>query len=424
MIEALLVLMGVVLAAVSGVMAYRLGRARGEGRASAAESQLLEVRSQLESKSQELVTLGAKTELLNREVSAREAGQKGLIERLEESRRLIEQFKESAREGFSTLAQQILDQKTESLASSSKTQMEGLLGPLKLQIEQFEKKVIEETVHRVSLKTEVERLMNLNTKMSEEARYLTQALKGDNKFQGNWGEMILERILEASGLVKDREYELQKQLEGDDGAIFKPDVVIRLPEDRHLIVDSKVSLVAFERYSRALTDEERKVASQQLVLSIEMHVKGLSEKHYARLKGVRSPDFVFMFLPVEPAFMAALSERPDLAEWAWERKVALANPTTLMSTLKVVEAIWKLEKQNKNAEKIAHEGAALYDQFARFLEEFEKIDTHLDKAKEQYGDALKKLKDGRGNVFRRIQNLKELGSSPSREIPRSYLELE
>ncbi|MBY0470969.1 DNA recombination protein RmuC [bacterium] len=363
---------------------------------------------------------------LNRKLVEAQSSHIHLQDRLKEQRIFMEDFQKQTRNEFEVLANRIFDSKSKSFSEQAEKNMEGILKPLKEKIHTFEKKV-EDTYHqetreRTALKVEMDRLIQLNERMSQEANQLTQALKGDSKVQGDWGELVLERILEASGLREGFEYTTQREHLDEDGSRFKPDVIINLPDTKHIIVDSKVSLKAYELYFRAETPEEKSLHLAAHLKSIMNHVDQLSEKHYAKLKGIRSPEFVFLFMPIEPAYLQAIQTDTELATKAWKKGVAIVTSSTLFTSLKTVASIWRLENQNKNALEIASEGAKLYDKFVGFLEDFEKLGKTFQQGSDQYGQAMNKLKEGPGNVFRKIERLKELGAAPNKSIRPELLE--
>lgn len=349
---------------------------------------------------------------------------KHLQEKLNNQKQEIQKLQEQLKEQFENMASRILADNREQLAHTNQERLSLILDPLKERITAFEKKVDEsyksQSVEQGVLKSEIEKLMLLNQHMSEEARNLTLALKGDNKTQGNWGEMVLERILESSGLSKGQEYILQGEdmkLRTDEGQLQKPDVIIRLPEGKHLIIDAKVSLKAYEQFSCASTDEERNACLKMHISSLKGHVKGLSEKHYHTHKKLNTPDFVLLFLPIEASFSLALgNENNDLFSYAWERKVVIVSPTTLLATLRTAASIWKYEKQNRNALQIAEEGGKLYDKFYLFVSEMEKVGKHLQQSQDSYQDAMKKLSSGKGNLLDRAEKLRSLGIATKKDM--------
>ena len=306
---------------------------------------------------------------------------------------------------FRSLASQILEEKTAKFTATNETKLNELLNPFRERLKDFQKKIednhLRETTERRSLKDELKRLMELNQQVSQDTKNLTTALKGEAKTQGTWGEIILERVLEMSGLTRDREYVVQDSRVSEDGSRQQPDVVIRLPPDRNLIVDSKVSLVAFERYSSADNDEDRAAALEQHLVSVRNHINGLSEKNYPSLYGLESLDFVLMFVPVEPAFLAAVQADTGLYDAAWRKNVVLVSPTTLMATARVVESVWRLERQSSNVMKIARQAGSMHDAFVAFVLELEKTVRQFQSASASLDSAMKKLHTGRGNLVRR-----------------------
>jgi len=278
-----------------------------------------------------------------------------------------------------------------------------------------------EAKERHALQNEVKSLMELNLLMRDEASSLTRALKGDNKTQGDWGEMILERILESSGLQEGREYILQPTYKNDDGSMARPDVVIQLPENKHLIIDAKMSLVAYEAYCAASDDTAQKAHLKAHRDSVWKHVTELSERHYARAKGLNSPDFVFMFLPIEPAYILAMTADRELTQKAWDKRVAVVSATTLFTSLKTVALIWKQEQQSQNAEAIAAEGGKLYDKFVGFTEDFQGVRDALDSAIKRHDEARTKL-SGKGGIASKVEKLRELGIAPKKAMDQDLLQ--
>ncbi len=355
-----------------------------------------------------------------------EAEMKNIRERLENERKEVEKLQEKFKTEFQNMANAILKQNTREFNETSHKNMSDLLNPLKEKITDFEKKV-EETyqkgkIDQTVLKEELKRLQEMNMKLGEEAGNLTKALKSDSKKQGNWGEVVLERILERSGLNKNEEYFLQYTAKGEDGNILRPDVLIKLPEEKHLIIDSKVSLTAFQEYIAADDEAKREKSLKQHLLSIRNHVKELGEKNYHNLKGLNTPDFVLMFMPVEPAFGTAVQADPDLFNFAWEKRIVIVSPTTLLATLRTVASIWSHEKQTRNALEIAKQGGKLYDKFEGFLKDLEKIGDNLNKAQVSYTEAHKKLISGRGNLLGQVEKLKTMGAKATKQIDKKYIE--
>ncbi|MCB0846727.1 MAG: DNA recombination protein RmuC [Bacteroidetes bacterium] len=324
---------------------------------------------------------------------------------------------------FENLANRILENNAQKLSQTHQSSLNQLLDPLKEKLTSFEKRVedayYQEARERFNLQKEIEKLVSLNYQMSEDAQNLTRALQGDSKFQGNWGELVLATVLEKSGLREGEEYVVQgkdMKLVSENGSRLQPDVIVNLPDQKHIIIDAKVSLTAYEQFS-SLEDREAKNQSlKQHLRSIHNHINQLSEKHYPAIPALQSPDFVLMFMPIEPAFSLAIQHQTDLFQYAWERKIVLVSPTTLLATLKTVASIWKLEHQNANAQEIARQGGALYDKFVGFVEEMEKLGVHLDRASRSHSDAMNKLVNGHGNLATRAEKLRELGVKTNKKI--------
>ncbi len=373
-----------------------------------------------------LSTLGHQKRILSlsQQLAISQTNEKNLEKQIEQQKKFVEGVTEVTKAQFENLAHQILDAKSKSLHETSERNLSHILTPLKERIETFEKQVAEtysnEAKERFALKREVEKLMDLNQKITEEANHLALALKGNPKIQGDWGEMILERILESSGLRSGIEYVAQKEYRGPEGELLRPDVVIYLPESKHLVIDAKVSLKAYEQYARS-HPEQKLACLKDHLHSINTHIDRLSEKHYEKAQGIRAPEFVFMFLPVEPAYFLILEHDPDIIPRAWKKGIALTTATTLFTTLKTVSSIWRLENQNRNALEIATEGGRLYDKFVNFLEDFEKMEAVFLSGQKLYHSAMGKLKLGPGNIFRKMERLRELGASTSKQVKEEYL---
>ncbi len=329
---------------------------------------------------------------------------------------------------FKDLAQKILDEKiTKFDQATSKTsdqnlkQLEGLLNPLKEKIKDFEKRVEDsystERLERNNLKNELNRLLDLNQTMTKEAQNLTLALKGENKTQGNWGELILENILERSGLRKGEEYFTQETIYDVDGKMQRPDVIVKLPEGKHLIVDSKMTLLAYEGSMSAETEEERHRHALAHVDSLKRHIDKLSSQKYHLAEELISPDFVMLFMPLEPAFALAFRMKPELFEHAWDRNIAIVSPTTLLSTLRTVSALWKQERQQQNALEIAKRGGELYDKFAGIVKDLETLGERIASVQKVHGEVMGKISVGRGNLLTQVEKLKLLGAKAEKSLP-------
>jgi DNA recombination protein RmuC len=322
---------------------------------------------------------------------------------------------------FKNLANEILEEKSKRFAEQNQQNLDILLKPLQEKLTDFRKQVDEtyqsEARERFALKQEVEKLAGLNLRMTDETRALTNALKGESKTQGDWGELVLETILENSGLRKGEEYLVQDTQTISDGSRLQPDVVIRLPESKHLVIDSKVSITAYTRYIQADDDAIKTAELNSHVLSIKQHIQGLSAKNYQDLYGVGSIDFVLMFIPIEPAFLAAMRHAPDIYQDALKKNIVIVCPSTLLATVRTVAHLWRQEHQNRNAQEIARQCASLYDKFVGFVEDLDKVGQRLEQAQISYADAVGKLKTGRGNLIRTAENVKKLGVKPNKSLP-------
>lgn len=364
------------------------------------------------------------TKELNGQLSASRVEQSNLLEKLANQKREIEEMQKKLSQEFEIIANRILRQNSQEFNQLNQKSIGEILNPLKEKIILFESKV-QETYEKnlkdsVDLRAELRNLMELNQKISQEANHLTKALKSDSKKMGNWGELILDRILEQSGLVKGKEYETQASLKNEEGVTIRPDVIVRLPENKHLIIDSKVSLIAFERFVNEEDEQLVENYAKAHIESVYNHIKGLSEKGYHTSPELDVPDFVLLFMPVEAAFSLAIQRDPELFNYGWERKIVIVSPTTLLATLKTVAAIWKHEKQTRNALEIAKLGGSLYDKFQSFLADLEKIGAQIDTMKKTYDEAHKKLKSGHGNLIKKTEDLKKLGVKTEKSLSSKY----
>lgn len=346
-----------------------------------------------------------------------------------EQKKEIENLQAKLTVEFKNIANEILEEKSKKFTEQNKTNLESILNPLKDKIKDFEDKVEKtykaESTERITLKAEIKQLVELNKQVSDEANNLTKALKGDNKAQGNWGEVILEKILERSGLSKERgEYNTEVVLENVHGEKIRPDAIVYLPDNKHLIVDSKVSLVAYQNFVAAETEEQRNAFLKEHVTSLKNHVKLLSEKHYASAGNLNTPDFVLMFLPIESSFGVAVQSDQEIFSFAWDRKIVVVSPSTLLATLRTIAAIWKQELQTKNAMEIARQSGALYDKFVAFVEDLDDIGKRIESTQKAYNDARNKLEEGKGNLISRAEKIKELGAKASKSLPDNLLDKE
>ncbi len=345
---------------------------------------------------------------------------------LQEEKKRLEEVKNQMQQEFKLIANSILKSNSEEFNKNSKKNINEIITPLKEKIERFEKKV-EDTYEKglkdqSDLKAEFKKIYDLSVQLDKDAKNLTKALRSDSKQQGNWGEVVLERILEESGLVKNQEYFVQPTGENVEGKTIRPDVIIQLPDNKFIVIDSKVSLTAYQQFVGLENKEEKEKALKRHVESVKKHVKELSDKNYPSIKDKNTPDFVLMFLPIEPAFAAAIQTDHSLFNYAWERKVVIVSPTTLLATLRTIESIWRQEKQTRNALEIARQAGSLYDKFVGFTEDLDKIGNYLDKSQKSYEDARKKLTDGRGNIIGQVEKLKTLGAKAQKAIDQKLLE--
>ncbi len=325
---------------------------------------------------------------------------------------------------FENMAQKIFEEKSSKFASQNLLNLTTVLDPLKERLKDFEKKVEDTYGHerseRGALRGELNKLMDLNRLMSNETANLTRALKGEVKTQGNWGELILENILERSGLRKGEEYTLQganMDLRGENGEVQRPDVIVNLPDGKHLVVDSKMTLNAYEAYSNCNSPEDQERLGKLHVESLKKHIDGLSEKKYYANEKLISPDFVILFMPLEPAFALAFKMKPELFQTSWDKQVAIVSPTTLLTTLRTVASLWKQERQQKNALDIAKKGGLLYDKFVGMVKDIENLGDKLGAAQKAHDDVISKLATGKGNLIRQVEELKSMGAKTEKSIP-------
>jgi len=354
-----------------------------------------------------------------------EADYTNLEDKLNNERKQLDELQKKFTTEFENIAHKILKQNTIEFHNTSTKSMGDILNPLKEKILNFEKKV-EDTYQKgikdqTNLLAVLKNLQDLSMRLDKDAQDLTKALKSDSKKQGNWGEVVLERMLEDSGLIKGQEYFIQETGRNEEGQIIRPDIVITLPQEKHLIIDSKVSLTAYHHFITSDKEEEKEKALKKHIESIKSHVKELNDKNYTSMSNKNIPDFVLMFMPVESAFALAVQTDASLFNFAWEKKIVIVSPTTLLATLKTIEAIWRQEKQTKNALEIAEQGGKLYDKFAGFLVDLEKIGVNLDRATDSYREAHKKLSTGRGNILSHVEKMKTLGAKTSKNLPSKFL---
>ena len=386
-------------------------------------SRLLEVdKTSLQS---ELKAERDKSEKLTSENSSLKSDYSNLQQKLDEQKAEIEELQQKFTKEFENLANKIFDEKTTKFSEQSKTNLAEILNPLKEKISEFQSKVEETNKESIkgnaSLREQLSMLKDMNQQITQEAKNLTEALKGQSKTQGNWGEFILESILEKSGLVKGREYVVQESLTAESGKRFQPDVIIKLPENKSIVIDSKVSLVGYERSVSSEDEQEKQLALREHINSIRSHIKNLSSKNYQNLYQLESLDFVLMFMPVEPAFALAVQNDQSIFNDAFEMNIVIVSPSTLLATLRTISSIWRQENQNKNALEIARQSGALYDKFVGFMDDLKSVGDRMDQAKTSYVNAMNKLVDGSGNLVGRVEKIKKLGAKANKSLPQNIL---
>ena len=413
----------IAIALLAAAAGYAIGLLLGRARASAAEAKaerLPQVEGRLLESEQQLNALNAQVATLTMQLT-QERNQSN------EKLALLQSAREELTHQFKNLANDILEEKSKRFSEQNQQSLGQLLDPLKTKLQEFQGKVeqvyVQEGKDRSALAEQVRQLMELNKTVSQEANNLTKALKGSNKTQGNWGELVLERVLESSGLRKGEEYDVQESHTLEDGRRLQPDVVVHLPDDRHLVIDAKATLIAYEDYANAEDDKHRDAAVKRHLDAVRSHIKGLSDKNYQDLYGLKSLDFVLMFVPIEPAFMLAVTHDRELYMDAWNKNVLLVSPSTLLFVVRTVANLWRQEAQTRNAQDIAKRGAELYDKLAGFVEDMESLGTRLNQAQKDYDGAINKLSTGRGNVIRQAEMLKKLGVKPSKSLPAPMVEI-
>jgi len=380
---------------------------------------------QLQAVQEERDTLRQAKDALTIQLTKKETDFDNLLERMREQRQETEELREKFTKEFENLANKILEEKSNKFTEQNRENLKNILSPLQEKIHLFEKKV--EDTHKESidyhaaLRQQIIGLKDMNEQMSRETLNLTRALKGDTKMQGNWGELILERVLEKSGLEKGREYYVQQSHATEEGSRVQPDVVINLPDGKKMIVDSKVSLVAYERFINEEDDVLKAVHLKEHCNSIRRHVDQLSDKNYHDLYKIESPDFVLLFIPMEPAFACAINEDSSLYSKAFERNIVIVTPSTLLATLRTIDSMWTNQKQQENAYEIARQAGALYDKFEGFVSDLTKVGNKMRDAQSEYQNAMGKLVDGRGNIITSIEKLKKMGAKAKKSLPENIL---
>lgn len=366
-----------------------------------------------------------KSEKLNAENSSLKSDFTNLQTKLAEQKGEVEKLQDKFTTEFENLANKIFEEKGNKFSEQNKEKLSEILNPLKEKISDFERKVDETNKENIkgnaSLKEQLQSLKEMNQQITQEAKNLTTALKGQSKTQGNWGEFILESILEKSGLVKGREYVVQESITAESGRRFQPDVIINLPENKSIIIDSKVSLIGYEKFISEEDEHQKQLGLREHINSIRSHIKNLSGKNYQNLYQLESLDFVLMFMPIEPAFAYAVQNDPSIFTDAFEQNIVIVSPSTLLATLRTISSIWRQENQNKNAMEIARQAGTLYDKFVNFYNDLLDVGKRLDSAKDSYENAMKKIHDGRGNLISGVEKMKQLGAKASKSLPPAAL---
>jgi len=425
--------------AISGLAGYFLGKLKAEKKQSSLEERIRMLTGQFEdfkkmvehekeSYQTTIADLQKQKENINIADAQKAVALENMQEKLNENKEEVNKLQEKFTKEFENLAAKILEEKSEKFTKQNKENLKLILTPLQETIETFEKKI--ETTNKNSieqhtaLKQQIIGLKELNQQMSKETVNLTKALKGDSKVQGNWGELILERVLEKSGLEKGREYELEKSFSIEDGgnARLRPDVIINLPDNRKMIIDAKVSLTAYEQYVNTEDEQFRDIHLKDHVSSLNRHVDQLSAKKYEDLYQIESPDFVLLFMPIEPAFALALSADEQLYNKAFEKNIVIVTPTTLLATLRTIDSMWQNEKQQRNAMEIARQAGALYDKFEGLWQDLIKVGKRIDDAKTDYSSAMGKLVEGKGNLISSVERIKKLGAKAKKSLPENVLD--
>lgn len=396
------------------------------GMAQAQASRVSELENQIverERKQMEVQLALSKSHAIQQTMTAQfQAEQKALQEKVI----TLEAAETRLKTQFEHLAHKIFEDRSDKMQQQNANQLDGILAPLKQQLEGFRQQIREsyqtEQSERITLKTQLEQLQQLNLKMSQDAINLTKALKGDNKQQGNWGEVVLSRVLQESGLREGHEYSTQANLKSDAGKSFKPDVIVHLPDNKDVVIDAKMSLLAYEKFFNSDDEATKLIALKDHVSSIRNHIKGLSQKDYHQLHGLKSLDYVLMFIPVEPAFLTAIQEDPSLVSFAMEQNIMLVSPTNLLVALRTIHNIWRYEYQNQHAQLIAKQAGKIYDKLCGYVDDMDKLGRNLDNANKSYLSAMNKLSQGKGNLIRQAHQMQQLGINNTKKLNKDFIE--
>ncbi len=408
---------------------HKSEQSAADERANQLQSQFEEFKKNSESQYVELIKeredIRKEKEFLNTELTRRTTEYENLHEKNQEQKSEVEKLQEKFSKEFENLANKILDEKSNKFTEQNKENIKNILTPLQEKITIFEKKVDqthkESIDYHAALRQQILGLKDLNEQMSKEATNLTKALKGDSKMQGNWGELVLERVLEKSGLEKDREYVVQQSFTTENGDRVLPDVVIYLPDNKKMVIDSKVTLTAYERFVNEDNEDLRANYLKEHIIALKRHIDQLSEKNYQDLYDIESPDFVLLFVPIEPAFAIAINEENQLYNKAFEKNIVIVTPSTLLATLRTIDTMWNNEKQQRNAIEIARQAGALYDKFEGLVKDLTGVGKRIDDAKKDYSSAMNKLVDGRGNLITSVEKLKKMGAKAKKSLPEAII---
>ena len=425
--EVVAVVVGLLIGAVAGVLVYMLlTKAKNQTQLAVLNEQKSSTERLHEITKQELQATKTRHDELANRLSISLTENKNLQEKLQGQKEELELLQQKMQKDFELLANRILDEKSQKFVQKNDDVLKAILDPLKDRLREYEQRVSETHLQtekeRGALREQLKQLSDMSHRMSNEALNLTRALKGDNKTQGNWGEMILEKILEKSGLEKGREYEVQQSFINENGSRVQPDVLVRLPDSKTLIVDSKVSLTAYEKFMSSDDEAQKVLFLKEHILSFRTHVKGLSGKEYHKLYDIKTPDFVLLFVPIESAFALAVSNDNELYNDAFDKNIIIVSTSTLLATLRTVANIWKQEYQNQNSVEIARQGAELYDKFVSFTEDLIKVGQKMDESKKTYSEAMKKLSEGRGNLVKKAEDMRKLGLKASKQLPQPLID--
>ena len=423
--------LGFILGGALGAVGFMFARQKSSSGLATLEARAAQYKDLADTLGQENKTLAGDLQNMREKALRQEVENESYLRQIEQSKSDFKKMEEVSIQRFENLSHKIFDEKNQKFKAQSQESLNELLNPLKEKIGEFERKVNDsfgaQAKEQFSLKEQIKNIVEINERMTLQAEGLANALKGDSKAQGDWGEIVLEKILEDSGLRKGDDYSVQgggKNLRDMDGALQKPDVIVNLPENKHVIIDSKVSLTHYERYFSEENDDARPPHLKQFLASVKKHIVDLEQRRYQDTDKLGTPDFVLMFIPIEAAYVLAVQEDRELQNFAWNKKVILVCPTTLFATLRTVASVWRLELQNKNAQEIAKQGGQLYEKVCGFVEDMSKLGMQMGTAQKTYDAAMNKLSEGRGTILGRTEKLKALGAKTSKSLPPELLDVD